>query len=231
MSTVLTAALALGAMLFFGRAFRRTRRKRHLLAAAVFAGLLFTCVYPAAPAETPLPPEAAEAQKQALYRAQTAFAPWYASCKQTVAQIDSLWKRYYRIFEAFENDEISVQTAHVRFEELQQQIGELRDNLARRKAPEELSGDVADAAARLLQKTLDYTDCQFKIARQSALATAPDAVEKDPRHASQVQRLRKIQVLYNPTTLDIAPEIQLFKQHLSAPNLSTNEKSRSKHTE
>lgn len=217
MSTMLSIALALGALLCFGLAFRRPRQKRYLLCAAVLAGLLSVRLFPATTAEAPLEPEAVKAQQQALHRAQAAFGPWYAACKKDIGRIDALWKQYYRIFESFETNEISVQTAHLRFDELQKQVGELRDNLARRKAPAELTGETADAAGRLLQKMLAYTDCQYRIARESALATAPDAVQKEARHTPQVDRLRKIQVLYNPTTLDIAPEIQTFKNLLSKP--------------
>lgn len=212
MSTTLSIALALGALLCLGRAFQRSKRKRYLLCAAVLAGLVSIRLFPA---DAPLPPEAAKAQRQALYSAQAAFGPWYADCKKDIGKIDAFWKQYYRIFEAFENDEISVQTAHVRLSELQKQVGELRDNLARRKAPGALSGEVAAAAERLLQKMLDYIDRQYKIIRESALATAPDALKQESRHAQQVERLRKMQVLYNPMTLDIAPEIQTFKNNLS----------------
>lgn len=213
----LSILLALCALLWFGRAFRQTARKRYLLGAAVLAALLLLRFFPAPPPEAPLPPEAAAAQKQALHRAQAAFAPWYAAYKKELGRIDFFWQRYYRIFEAFENDEISVQTAHVRFDELEQQIGALRDKLARCKAPAALSGEAANAAERLLQKTLDYADRQYKIVRESTLSTAPAAVTQESRHRQQVERLRKIQVLYNPSALDIASEIQLFKALLSAP--------------
>ena len=89
-------------------------------------------------------------QRYAIMQEQQVFAAWYESYQKDLNELDRNWQWYHHILESFKEDNISLQTVYSLLKQLEQDSNQLRDRMAARKVPLELSDYTYDQTAQLL---------------------------------------------------------------------------------
>lgn len=187
----------------------RRRRHSHIIVCCIM-GIIALALYPAAspPEEIPL------SEQPAFIQEQMNVADWYNSYKKILDQLNSNWYQYNKTVTAFANDEISVQTAHIRITELYLSSSEIKNQLLLLHIPENLSDHNHNLVLSIIHKTDAYIQTQQKIFEQSVYATDAANTQMYPQHAEQVYNLQKIMIIENPLTLDIIEDIAALKDNL-----------------
>lgn len=152
-------------------------------------------------------------QKAAIQLEQQAFTPWYDSYKKHVEQLDYNWQRYQQIVADFKADNISIEVAHLRLEQVSQTSVEISESLSRLEPPMELKNENYDLTIELIKKIRDYSAAQQSVIKNTYIASDPlnQLSENQP---DQANRLEDIMIRESPTGLFTANEILQIRNNL-----------------
>ena len=211
-------ALALG--LFF-LLYRKTRSPKAFYGFAgtiLLAGALAYFAWPAArhPAE-----EMSQQQRYELMHEQQVFALWYEDYQKDLNELDRNWQWYHHILESFKEDNISLQTLHARLKQLELDSNQLKERMAGRKPPLELSDYTYDQTAQLLGKTNAYVEAQCRTISLTRAAADP-ALMPATDQQEQSQLLQTVMLKESPVKLFIADEVSAIRQQLELPKESAS---------
>lgn len=189
-------------------AIKRKRRSHIIICLA--AAILPIALYPA----TPKPEETPLNEQPAFIQEQMNVAGWYNDYKKILDKLNNNWYQYNKIITAFANDEISVQTVHVRITELYLSSSELHSQIPLIHMPDNLSDKNHNLVLSIIEKTTSYAAVQKKIFELSVYATDANNIKIYPSHDEQVYNLQKIMIVENPLTLDVVEDIATLKDNL-----------------
>ena len=177
------------------------------------AGLISYAIFPRAAREaSPM----TEQQKYDLYAEQQVFSAWYSDYQQDIKRLDHNWRWYHQILEEFKEDHISIQTAHVRLTQLDQDEQNLRKKISDLKPPMELSDPCYDLTIEIIRKTNDYAEAQYRAITLSKAASDPEKLPS-PEQEEQAAALETVMNKEAPAGLFIAGEIQQIRNALAIP--------------
>ncbi len=157
--------------------------------------------------------EITQEQRNAIQVEQQAFTPWYDSYKKYVEQLDYNWQRYRQIVADFKADNISIEVAHLRLEQVSQTSAQISEALSRLEPPTQLQNDNYNLTIVLIKKIRDYSAAQQSVIKNTYLASDPlnQLSEAQPDQAS---RLEDIMIRESPTGLFTASEILQIRNNL-----------------
>ncbi len=205
----LTAASMLVCLLVLFVAALRRRNRRQMLFCFLM-GIIALFLYPSGKEEAEIPLN----EQASFIREQMSVAGWYNDYKKILDGLNNNWYQYHKIAAAFTNDEISAQTVRIRMLELYAASQELSQTLDATYIPDNLSDANHNLVLRVLNKTKAYAASQQKIFEQSVYAVDEKNLQLVPGHEEQVNNLKKIMILHNPLTLDIAEDIASLRENL-----------------
>ncbi|WP_110954870.1 hypothetical protein [Anaerosinus massiliensis] len=167
----------------------------------------------------PEKPEPMTPEKEQLFiQEQMSFAEWYTSYKKMIDRIDQHWQQYHKIIKSFQTDEISAETAHLRFIDLYTKSKILNEELTRLTPPANLSNQNDTHVLEIINKTKDFSDKQTKIIEQSVYVLDEKNLRINKQHQEQVNALQTIFTLTDPVTLDISENLSAIKSNLTPVN-------------
>ncbi|MDO4204623.1 MAG: hypothetical protein Q4D07_09070 [Selenomonadaceae bacterium] len=197
------------------RRFGKRRRRRYtrlagLLCLLVGLGLLLRCL-PAGD-EPAQGRTAIHAKDDAMSRQSGVFAEWYDEHQEHLLQLDRVWQSYLLIQRQFAAEEIGVEAAYGRLEELTAQMAETERDIRREKPPIELEGEAYDLTAVIYHRTADYAKgLRLMIQETSRAADNYCKAEEDVPQEVMSHRLREISVLLTPTALFTEKEVSRLR--------------------
>lgn len=196
--------------------YKKTRSRKAFYGFTLTILLAGTIAYFAWPSSQ-LPQESiSEEQRYALMQEQHIFATWYEGYQKDLNELDRNWQWYHHILESFKEENISLQTLHARLKQLELDSSQLKDRMAARKPPLELSDYAYDQTAQLLKKTNDYIDAQYRAIALTRAASDP-ALMPTSDQQEQSQLLQTVMIKESPVKLFIADEVQAIRQQLELP--------------
>ena len=157
-----------------------------------------------------------EEQRYAIMQEQQVFAAWYENYQRDLNELDRNWQWYHHILESFKEDNISLQTVYTRLKQLELDSIQLRDRMAARKVPLELSDYTYDQTAQLLAKTNDYINAQYRTIALTKAAADP-ALMPTKDQAEQSRLLQTVMIRESPVRLFVAEEIEAIRHQLELP--------------
>ena len=196
--------------------YRKTRSRKAFYGFTLTIALAGAIAYFAWPAPQPPQEGLSEEQRYALMQEQQVFAAWYKDYQKDLNELDRNWQWYHHILESFKEDNISLQTLHARLKQLELDSTQIRDRMAARKPPLELSDYTYDQTTQLLKKTNDYINAQYRTIALTRAAADPALMPTDDQ-AEQSQLLQTVMIRESPVKLFIADEIQAIRQQLELP--------------
>ena len=198
------------------RRFGKRRRVRYTRLAALLCllvGIGFLLQYIGTEAEKTLSRTAIHAMDDAVSRQSGVFAEWYDIHQEHLLQLDRVWQSYLLIQRQFAAEEIGVEAAYGRFEELTAQMAETEREIRREKPPVELEGEAYDLTAVIYHRTADYAkDLRLMIQETSRAAGNYCRSEEDIDQEVMSRRLREISVLLMPTALFTEKEVSRLRE-------------------
>ena len=192
------------------RRFGKHRRVRYTRLAALLCllvGIGFLLQYIGTEAEKTLSRTAIHAMDDAVSRQSGVFAEWYDIHQEHLLQLDRVWQSYILIQRQFAAEEIGVEAAYGRFEELTAQMADTERDIRREKPPVELEGEAYDLTAVIYHRTADYA-----IQETSRAAGNYCRSEEDIDQEVMSRRLREISVLLTPTALFTEKEVSRLRE-------------------
>ena len=196
--------------------YRKTRSRKAFYGFTLTILLAGAIAYFAWPS-TQAPQEGmSEEQRYALMQEQQVFAAWYEDYQKDLNELDRNWQWYHHILESFKEDNISLQTLHARLKQLELDRTQLKERMAARRPPLELSDYTYDQTAQLLKKTNDYVNAQYRAIALTRAAADP-ALMPAAEQPEQSQLLQTVMIKESPVKLFIADEVQAIRQQLELP--------------
>ena len=169
------------------------------LALTGFVGYAFTdASHPAAPTMT-------EAEKYEMQQQQLIFMTWYADYQKDIDQLDRNWQLYHAILENFKEESISVQTAYMRLNQLEDE-----------NPPLPLNDTCYDLLIVVMGKTREYAEAQHRTIALSRAAVDPIHLRSDNQE-EQSRSLQDIMIRESPPGLFTAEEISAIRECLTIP--------------
>ena len=157
--------------------------------------------------------EITQEQKAAIQLEQQAFTPWYDSYKKHVEQLDYNWQRYQQIVADFKADNISIEVAHLRLEQVSQTSAEISESLSRLEPPMQLQNGNYDLTIELIKKIREYSASQQRVIKNTYDASDP-LNQPSENQQDQANRLEDIMIRESPTGLFTANEILQIRNNL-----------------
>lgn len=155
-------------------------------------------------------------EKMLILKQQTIFGNWYTEFKKDLDRADLNWQQYHKTIKSYKNDEISIQTVHVRLTKLQTATKELKEKYARARPPEHLAETNHNLVQSIIDKMSVFTSQQNEAVLKSLEASDPNAAQAG--RPAALKALEKIMIISAPTNLDIAREVLALKENLTTPN-------------
>ena len=161
-------------------------------------------------------PVLTEEQKYELQIQQKIFMDWYASYQKKIDQLDRNWQWYHAIAEDVQEENIDIQTAYVRFKQLEEDSRLLRGQIHEMTPPQALHDICYDLLIEVLKKTDAYADAQLRTVILSRAVTDPTHfLTDDP--TEQRRNLKDIMLRESPVGLFTANEISRIRNYLTIP--------------
>lgn len=211
-------ALALGLLFLL---YKKTRNPKAFYGFAGTILLAGAAAYFAWPAARPPAEEMSQQQRYELMHEQQVFALWYEDYQKDLNELDRNWQWYHHILESFKEDNISLQTIHARLKQLELDSNQLKERMAGRKPPLELSDYTYDQTAQLLDKTNDYVEAQCRTISLTRAAADP-ALMPATDQQEQSRLLQTVMLKESPVKLFIADEVSAIRQQLELPKESAS---------
>ena len=196
--------------------YRKTRSRKAFYGFTLTILLAGAIAYFAWPAAQPPQEDLSEEQRYAIMQEQQVFAAWYEDYQRDLNELDRNWQWYHHILESFKEDNISLQTVYTRLKQLELDSIQLRDRMAARKVPLELSDYTYDQTAQLLAKTNDYINAQYRTIALTKAAADP-ALMPTKDQAEQSRLLQTVMIRESPVRLFVAEEIEAIRHQLELP--------------
>lgn len=196
--------------------YRKTRSRKAFYGFTLTILLAGAIAYFAWPAAQPPQEGMSEEQRYAIMQEQQVFAAWYEDYQRDLNELDRNWQWYHHILESFKEDNISLQTVYTRLKQLELDSIQLRDRMAARKVPLELSDYTYDQTAQLLAKTNDYINAQYRTIALTKAAADP-ALMPTKDQAEQSRLLQTVMIRESPVRLFVAEEIEAIRHQLELP--------------
>jgi hypothetical protein len=169
-------------------------------------------IFKPTPPEKPEPPTPEE--QQLLIQEQMNFSEWYTAYKKDIDRLNNNWQQYHKIIKAFQNDTISVQTAHARLADLYTKSNLLNEKLTQLTPPANLTDDNHNHVLEIISKTKIFSRKQTKIIETSVYALDGQNLLNNIQHDDQVNTLQKILILADPINLDISQDLLPIQTNL-----------------
>ena len=189
--------------------YKKTRSRKAFYGFALTIALAGAIAYFAWPAAQAPQGGITDEQRYAIMQEQQVFAAWYEG-----------YQKDHHILESFKEDNISLQTVYALLKQLERDSNQLRDRMAARKVPLELSDYTYDQTAQLLQKTNDYVSAQCRAISLTRAAADP-ALMPAAEQPQQSQLLQTVMIRESPVKLFIADEISAIRHQLELPKERT----------
>ena len=196
--------------------YRKTRSRKAFYGFTATIMLAGAIAYFAWPAAKPPQESISEEQRYALMQEQQVFAAWYEGYQKDLNELDRNWQWYHHLLESFKEDNISLQTVYSLLKQLEQDSLQLKERMAARKVPLELSDYTYDQTAQLLDKTNDYAAAQCRTISLTRAAADP-ALMPATEQPRQSQLLQTVMIRESPVKLFIADEIGAIRHQLELP--------------
>lgn len=165
-----------------------------------------------------VPEPAITPEKQAeIQQEQQIFSAWYEDYQRDIIELDRNWQWYHQILEAFKEDNISVQTAYIRLQQLDQDTIVLRNRIVSHAVPNSLDDTCYDNIASLMEKTNAYAEAQYKTIALSRAVCDPANLKTNDQ-AEQSRLLQTVMLRESPVGLYTAREIIAIREHLKLPD-------------
>ena len=162
-------------------------------------------------------------RKYELQLQQKIFMDWYAAYQKDIDQLDHNWQWYHHIIENFKENNIDIQTAHVRLNQLEEDSRQLRDEIRGLAPPESLDDGCYDLLIEVLKKTSAYAEAQHRTIALTRAASDPAHLLSEDQ-AEQSRALQEIMIRESPAGLFTADEISHIRKYLTIPEDETKEK-------
>jgi hypothetical protein len=199
--------------------YKKTRSRKAFYGFTLTIALAGAIAYFAWPATRSSQEVMSQQQRYALVQEQQVFAAWYEEYQKDINELDRNWQWYHHILESFKEDNISLQTLHVRLKQLELDSNQVKERMAGRKPPLELSDYTYDQTAQLLEKTNDYVNAQCRAISLTRAASDP-ALMPAADQQEQSQLLQMVMIKESPVILFIADEVSAIRQQLELPKES-----------
>ena len=199
--------------------YKKTRSRKAFYGFTLTIALAGAIAYFAWPASRSSQEVMSQQQRYALVQEQQVFAAWYEEYQKDLNELDRNWQWYHHILESFKEDNISLQTLHVRLKQLELDSNQVKERMAGRKPPLELSDYTYDQTAQLLEKTNDYVNAQCRAISLTRAASDP-ALMPAADQQEQSQLLQMVMIKESPVKLFIADEVSAIRQQLELPKES-----------
>jgi hypothetical protein len=199
--------------------YKKTRSRKAFYGFTLTIALAGAIAYFAWPATRSSQEVMSQQQRYALVQEQQVFAAWYEEYQKDLNELDRNWQWYHHILESFKEDNISLQTLHVRLKQLELDSNQVKERMAGRKPPLELSDYTYDQTAQLLEKTNDYVNAQCRAISLTRAASDP-ALMPAADQQEQSQLLQMVMIKESPVKLFIADEVSAIRQQLELPKES-----------
>lgn len=211
--TVMLAVITFVLLILLYRHIPNRRIFRYFCFTLVLTGLV---AYAFTNASQPSAPAMTEAEKYEMQQQQLIFMTWYADYQKDIDQLDRNWLLYHAILENFKEDNISIQTAYVRLNQLEDESRQLRDRLAQKNPPLPLNDTCYDLLIEVMGKTREYADAQHRTIALSRAAADPVHLRSDDQE-EQSRSLQDIMIRESPPGLFTAKEISAIREYLTIP--------------
>ena len=160
------------------------------------------------------PPAITEEERVELTQQQQIFSAWYTDYSHLLDQLDYNWQQYGRILSDFREDNISIQTAFLRLNQLERESEAVKLRLIRNAPPLSLNDANYDLSAAVSKKTLDYAQAQYEAIHGTA--DAADQARSLALPQEEISRqLEDIRTRKAPPALFTAGEIAALRDNLS----------------
>jgi hypothetical protein len=199
--------------------YKKTRSRKAFYGFTLTIALAGAIAYFAWPATRSSHEVMSQQQRYALVQEQQVFAAWYEEYQKDLNELDRNWQWYHHILESFKEDNISLQTLHARLKQLELDSNQVKERMAGRKPPLELSDYTYDQTAQLLEKTNDYVNAQCRAISLTRAASDP-ALMPAADQQEQSQLLQMVMIKESPVKLFIADEVSAIRQQLELPKES-----------
>ena len=199
--------------------YKKTRSRKAFYGFTLTIALAGIIAYFAWPATRSSQEVMSQQQRYALVQEQQVFAAWYEEYQKDLNELDRNWQWYHHILESFKEDNISLQTLHARLKQLELDSNQVKERMAGRKPPLELSDYTYDQTAQLLEKTNDYVNAQCRAISLTRAASDP-ALMPAADQQEQSQLLQMVMIKESPVKLFIADEVSAIRQQLELPKES-----------
>ena len=201
--------------------YKKTRSRKAFYGFTLTIALAGAIAYFAWPATRSSQEVMSQQQRYALVQEQQVFAAWYEEYQKDLNELDRNWQWYHHILESFKEDNISLQTLHVRLKQLELDSNQVKERMAGRKPPLELSDYTYDQTTQLLEKTNDYVNAQCRAISLTRAASDP-ALMPAADQQEQSQLLQTVMIKESPVKLFIADEVSAIRQQLELPRDSNS---------
>ncbi len=161
-------------------------------------------------------PVLTEEQKYELQIQQKIFMDWYAGYQKKIDQLDRHWQWYHAIAEDFQEESIDIQTAYLRFKQLEEDSRLLRDQVHELAPPEAMNDPCYDLTIEVLRKTNIYAEAQLRTIILSRAVTDPVHIQTDDPE-EQRKSLKDVMLRESPVGLFTANEISQIRNYLTIP--------------
>lgn len=161
------------------------------------------------------PPMTAE-ERYALGEQQKIFAAWYEVYQKDISELDRNWQWYHQILEAFKEDQIDLQTAHLRLAQLDHDSQLLLDRITAHTPPLSLNDTCYDLLTEVMRKTVAYADAQHRTIALTKAAADPSAL-RATEQSEQSRILQAVMIRESPVGLFTADEITQIRDYLTIP--------------
>lgn len=161
-------------------------------------------------AEAPLTKERIET----MNRDQELFVPWWGSYQKSIGELDRCWTRYHQILADAKQGESDLETTYARLADLERDMQELRARMDKNAPSLELSDEIYNPIASIVNKTGDYAAAEQKAVTLTRAAADPEAMkQRDP--AEQARLLELVMLRESPVALFIEDEIGAIRRYLA----------------
>lgn len=211
--------LGIAAVLLLALLYRYIPRKKifyYFLLTIIAASAAIYNNWTKAPEPAITPEKLAEVQQE-----QQIFSVWYEEYQRDIIELDRNWQWYHQIIEAFKEDNISVQTAYIRLQQLDQDTIVLRNRIASHAIPSSLDDTCYDNIASLMEKTNAYVEAQYKTIALSRAVCDPANLKTNDQ-AEQSRLVQTVMLRESPVGLYTAREIIAIREHLKLPDDDNN---------
>lgn len=209
--------LAACAVILLIALYRLTRRNRKAFycfcAILLLSGVI---AYSAWPRQEQAGQPLTSTQQNELAQQQHVFASWYKDYQKDLTELDHNWQWYHHILESFKEDNISIQTVHMRLTQLEQDSAKLTARIQAHAAPLELNEYCYDLTSTVITKTVAYADAQHKAIALTRAAADPARMPAESQ-PEQSRLLQAVMLRESPVALFTAEEITAIREQLAMP--------------